>query len=335
MRRRRSSGPLLRGALCAAVALAGAGPIRLQAQSAADEGALFLLLPVGARSVARGQAVVASRESGSEAVWWNPAGLAAVTRTEAAIHHSQSLFGTGDALTLVVPSSVLGVIAASVNVLTLAETPVTDSVEGTEIGTAVTRGVVYAASYATNVVQRVSAGLTYKIVQFRTDCSGTCPDELTRTATTSALDFGTQFSFQAGAPVVVGVAVRNLGVRLQVNDSPQSDPLPSRIQVGAQVLLVPPERYGSDFDVRIGVDVVDELEVHRPAARLGTDVAWQRRAHLRLGYAFEGGGSLGGGPSLGLGLVRGGLAIDIARVVSGLSADAGQAPTYLSLRYAF
>ncbi len=299
----------------------------------ADDGALFLLLPIGARSVGMGQAVVAAREGGTEAVWWNPSGVAPITSTQAAIHHSQSLFGTGDAITVVVPSSVLGVIAGSVNVLNFGESEVRDSVS--QLGTIVARGLVYAATYATSVVPRVNAGITYKIVQLRTDCAGSCPDDATFSASTSALDFGAQFDFQAGAPFVVGVAVRNLGVRLQVNDSPQSDPLPTRIQVGAQVLLVPPERYGSDVDVRLGVDVVDEIQVGRPAARLGTDVSWQRRAFLRLGYAFEGGGSEGGGPSVGLGLVRGGLAIDIARSLTGLSADAGQAPTHLSLRYAF
>ena len=36
------------------------------------EGAPFLLIPVGARAVGQGQAVVASR-LGPEAIWWNPA----------------------------------------------------------------------------------------------------------------------------------------------------------------------------------------------------------------------------------------------------------------------
>src|SRR5215470_567552 len=81
----------------------------------ATEGALFLLLPVGARSVGMGQAVVADRP-GSESVWWNPAAIGAATRREAAIHHSQSVAGTGDAVTIVLPSSLLGVLALSVNI---------------------------------------------------------------------------------------------------------------------------------------------------------------------------------------------------------------------------
>src|SRR5512133_991785 len=91
---------LLTGVVSPAHARAQGGP--------AEDGALFLLRPVGARAVGMGQAVVAEQGS-SESVWWNPAGLARAEKREAAIHHSQSVIGTGDAVSFVVPSSVLGV----------------------------------------------------------------------------------------------------------------------------------------------------------------------------------------------------------------------------------
>src|ERR671927_521341 len=102
-----------RSRLAASLALAAAlmAPLAARAQGGlAEDGALFLLLPTGARAVGMGQAVVAD-QPGSEAVWWNAAALARAEKREVAIHHSQSLIGTGDALTLVVPSSVLGVLA--------------------------------------------------------------------------------------------------------------------------------------------------------------------------------------------------------------------------------
>ena len=64
------------------------------------EGAIFLLRPVGARAVGVGHAVVARRD-GSEAIWWNPAGLAAATRREVAVHHSQDFIATGDAISFI------------------------------------------------------------------------------------------------------------------------------------------------------------------------------------------------------------------------------------------
>jgi hypothetical protein len=298
---------------------------------------LFLLLPVGARSVGMGQAVVADR-GGSESVWWNPAGIGASTRREAAIHHSQSVAGTGDAVTIVVPSSLLGVLALSVNIFDYGEQQTNPGDAGPDeggIGTIIPRSFVYAATYATSLGGYVTAGLTYKLVQFRIDCTGPCPD-INFSATTSALDLGAQFMVKKSVPLIIGVAARNLvGLKLQVNDSPQSDPLPRRLQVGVQYRLDIPPRIAPETAVRLAFDLADEIHVGSPAPRFGTDIAYRDRFHLRAGYAFEASRSEDGGPSIGIGLSTGNLVFDVGRTLSGLSADAGKAPTYLSLRYLF
>ncbi|MCA1595710.1 MAG: hypothetical protein LC772_04710, partial [Chloroflexi bacterium] len=55
---------------------------------------IFLLLPVGARSVGMGEAVVAQR-GGSDLLWWNPAAIAADDsgpgNHEVALHHSTTV----------------------------------------------------------------------------------------------------------------------------------------------------------------------------------------------------------------------------------------------------
>jgi hypothetical protein len=309
-----------------------AGTARAQT-GLAQEGALFLLLPVGARSVGLGQAVVADR-SGSESVWWNPAAIGAATRREAAIHHSQSVAGTGDAVTIVVPSSLLGVLALSVNIFDYGEQEF-NPVDGGGSGTIIPRSFVYAATYATSLGSYVTAGLTYKLVQFRIDCTGPCPD-ITFSATTSALDVGAQFIVKRSFPLIIGVAARNVvGLKLQVNDSQQSDPIPGRLQIGAQYRLDVPARFIPETAVRLAVDILDEIRVGDPAPRLGADIAFRERFHVRAGYAFEATKSEAGGPSIGVGLSTGNLVFDVARIMSGLSADAGKAPTYLSLRYLF
>src|SRR3954471_19297470 len=114
MRRLRSS------QVVAVIAVILAAQVAHAQTGLATEGALFLLLPVGARSVGMGQAVVADRP-GTEAVWSNPAAIGAATHREAAIHHSQSVAGTGDAVTILVPSSLLGVLALSVNIFDYGE----------------------------------------------------------------------------------------------------------------------------------------------------------------------------------------------------------------------
>ena len=99
MRQRRSSVASLRRIACAAVLCAT--PAISHAQGGlSTEGALFLLVPVGARAVGLGQAVVAS-DLGAESIWANPAGLARLTKNELSINHSQTIVATGDALNVV------------------------------------------------------------------------------------------------------------------------------------------------------------------------------------------------------------------------------------------
>lgn len=278
-----------------------------------------------------GEAVVAQR-GGSESIWWNPAALDAAEKREAAIHHSQSIIGNGNALTIVIPSSLLGVLSAAVDIVDYGEQEVT--IDPTSIGIVVPRSFIYQASYATSIGSRISAGISYKILQFRVDCTGPCPSTGVFSASSSALDFGAQFRTNSKEiPLVFGVAVRNIGVRFQVNDNPQSDPLPTRLQIGAQYQLVVPESIASDTEINLEVDGVGELSFRHPAARVGTEISWQRRAHLRAGYIFD--DAEAGGPTIGLGIVVGSLNVDLGRIISGLSADAGQAPTFLSLRLLF
>ena len=321
-----------RAVAIAGVALAAAADIGRAQTGLATEGALFLLLPVGARSVGLGQAVAADR-SGSESVWWNPAAIGAATKREAAIHHSQSVAGTGDAVTIVVPSSLLGVLALSVNIFDYGEQQSTDPTG--PVGTIIPRSFIYAATYATSLGGYVTAGLTYKLVQFRIDCTGPCPD-ISFSATTSALDLGAQFMVKRSLPLVIGIAARNVvGLKLQVNDSPQSDPIPRRLQVGVQYRIDLPTRVAPETALRLAFDLADGIQVGNPAPRFGADLAFRERFHVRGGYAVEASRSEAGGPSIGVGVTAGNLVFDVARIVTGLSADAGKAPTYLSLRYLF
>ena len=293
----------------------------------ATEGALFLLLPVGARAVGMGHAVVAER-SGSEAVWWNPSGLARLESYEVAIHHSQNLIATGDAVSVVLPFPVLGVFAVSANVLNYGEQEIND---GTGVvGSLLPRSFVYAATYATPIGDRVGAGITYKVVQLRFDCTGACPPNARIAATTSALDLGVQYDLHPTSPITVGAAVRNLGLRVHVNDSEQSDPLPTRVQLGVSYLL-PTFAQVKDTDIRLSGDLVDRLDIQKPSGRVGVEVVYQKRYFFRTGYVLED----GGGPAVGAGFGAGGLFVDIARVMGGLYAEAGEPPVHISLRYLF
>ena len=327
MRRRRSR------LICAAALFAAAAlPRAVHAQrGVADDGALFLLLPVGARSVGLGQAVTAD-DPGTEGIWWNPASIARTSRPLAAIHHSQSVIGTGDAITASLPSSLLGVLALSINILNYERQDLTDPDQVT-VGSLLPRSFVYAATYATTAGDHVRAGVTYKVLQLRLDCSGTCPTNLAFSATSSAFDAGVQVEPMKRLPLTLGAAVRNVGPRLQVNDSPQSDPLPARIEVGAQYRVPQIAAVVPDAELHVNATLIDRIPLNGPSARIGADAVYRSRVHLRAGYVFDNADA--GGAAIGLGFVAGSLAIDVARQFGGLSADVGQAPTYLSLEYTF
>jgi hypothetical protein len=325
MRRRRSS-RFIAGVVGAGVLAMWTSAARAQSD-VATEGALFLLLPVGARSVGMGHAVVAER-SGSESVWWNPSGLARLESYEVAIHHSQNLIATGDAVSVVLPFPILGVFAVSANVLNYGEQEINDGTGTT--GSLLPRSFVYAATYATPIGDRLGAGISYKVVQLRFDCTGACPPTARIAATTSALDLGVQYDLHPMSPVTVGLAVRNLGLRVQVNDSEQSDPLPTRVQIGVSYRL-PPLGQVKDTELRVSGDLVDKLQVESPSGRVGLEVVYQKRYFFRTGYVLE----EGGGPAIGAGFGAGGLFVDIARVMGGLYAEAGEPPVHVSLRYLF
>ncbi len=300
------------------------------AQNTGDAtGTAFLLLPIGARAVGMGQAVVADNP-GSEAVWWNPAALARSTKREAAIHHSQTIVATGDALTYTTPSRI-GTLAFSLDVLNFGDQQVTD--EQGPVGVILPRNLVVAGTYARSIGKRFNGGISYKLIQFRVDCSGQCANVATFAASSNAVDAGIQYQLLGPAPMMFGIAVRNVGSRLKVDERSSPDPLPTRIEAGISYPVSLVGRYVSDIDLRLAAAVATDRNFGEPAARFGADLVWQHQVHLRGGYAAS--ESNGAGAALGFGLVADKLEFDIARSFGGLSSDAGQPPTYFSLRYLF
>jgi hypothetical protein len=292
-------------------------------------GALDLLRPTGARAVALGQATMAL-DGTTESVWWNPSGLASMTGTTAAIHHSQSVGGTADAVAVVAHSKLLGSFGVSASLRDFGSSTNSDE-SGTEGGTVLPRSLIYAATYAA-AVDRLNVGLSYKLVQWRIDCTGPCIGETGLLSQTSAIDAGAQFTLDPMLPVTVGASVRNVGLRMQVNDQPQADQLPSRLQAGLEWRVSQVEEVTDGAQLHVSADMVSNLRRMDPAPRVGADLGWQR-LHFRGGYASRAGGF--GGPSLGVGYDSGNLAIDFARLFEEVSSMAGTEPTYLSVRFRF
>jgi hypothetical protein len=320
----RSIGPLA----VALVLVAGAQPLRAQG-GVANEGGLELVLPVGARANGLAQAVVADF-LGSESVWWNPGALAREQTREAAIHHSQTFAVTGDALTLVLPAAGIGVVALSADLYNYGTQDVTDAT-GT-YGTITPRATILAATFAGSIGSHVDVGINYKYYSRGVNCSGGCADIPTSTNSTTALDFGVQVRPLTDSTLWIGVALRNVGPRLQVNDAPQADPLPTRLDIGATYAPRIPA-LGPDAQLRFGAGIVNAIPATGPGLRFGADLGWQNRVHVRGGYVYNGPG--GSGPTMGIGATSGRLELDIARLFGDSQANTSQPPTYLSLRIRF
>lgn len=312
-------------------------PDRLPAQDAPiNAGALFLVFPVGAQAVGMGQTATAAAGRG-EAAFWNPAGLATLTDDEFALHSATLVAGRSHVLAAYFPSRGIGVIGAAVYLVDYGDLDRTDA-NGNTIARIAPRNFEFLASYATNLTGSVVFGISYKLVQFRVDCSGDCRDFPAGTGATHALDLGGQFRVGPGGPLRVGVALRNVGFRLQVQNQAQADPLPTRLAVGAlyELRLRPATGRALDqtFDLKFAADVDSPWgQVGQSETRLGIDVGYQRLVRVRAGYAFVQDGL--SGPSVGLGVESGSLGVDLARAFLTGSDLQVESPTFFSFRVTF
>ena len=340
--------------------LAGLGigaPACLPAQSAPDltnAGALFLLLPVGAEGVGMGQVGVTLQGRG-EAVFWNPAGLATMTSSEFNLNTASLVAGPTNAITLFVPRRGIGVFGVGVYLVDYGDEDVVADSSSLALAHISPRNVEYLASFATSVAGAVTVGLTYKLVQFAVDCSGLCtglPNGAD--ALTHAFDIGTQVTLGAGGAFRLGAVVKNVGFKLQVNNADQADPLPARLVLGAlyridfhpraappgATLVVPDSGSAGVAQALDRVDLRVAADVDRPwdnsappEMRVGIDLGYRDLIRLRSGYAFTRQGL--SGPTIGMGVHTGSLALDFARTfVSGTDLLASN-PTFVSFSLLF
>lgn len=328
MRRSRSNAVL--SLLC----VLAAAPRAARAQNGGmSEGAAFLLLPVGARATALGQAAAADGGS-SEALFWNPAGLAYLRRSELALHHYTAFFGSGDAAVLSLVQPAFGTFTVAAYIVDYGDLDVTLPGGGT-IGRVTPRNVALYGSYAAGIGGGIAAGITYKLAQFRIDCSGDCAGVPTASGTTHAVDVGLQWTVPAGRPIVVGAVLRHAGFKLQVNNQAQADPLPTRMQVGVSWAVVRPDPAIEGLDVRVLADLQGVIGQGRldPVTMLGIESGVRDAVRLRAGYAFL--DSEASGPSLGVGLTVGSLVLDLAKIFYAQDALSDQEPLHVSFRWMF
>lgn len=195
--------------------------------SAPQEGALFLLLPTGAQAVSLGRAMTALPSQ--ESAFWNPAGLAEVEGSRFVVSRGEHLAGEAVAFSLLLQKSNLGTFGVSYQLLDVGDQDRTDS-QGNVIGEVSFRDHLATVSFATRIIERISAGVNFKLVRRRIGCRGACLDDGV-TATTFAVDAGIQAQPVSAIPLRMGIMLAHAGPRLQVVNAEQADPLPTRLRI--------------------------------------------------------------------------------------------------------
>lgn len=294
-------------------------------------GATFLLVPVGARATALGQASVADGGS-AESAFWNPAGLARLSRSEFALHHANTFASANTALSGYFALSQLGVFGATAYLVDFGSQEVVPG-PGAPVGRIGLKNLELLASYATSLTEAIAFGINYKLIQFRQECSGDCGPIRTEIGTTHAVDVGVQYVVGTNDKLRLGLALQHAGFKLQVKNREQADPLPTRIQLGAvyRIELPAPPDVPQGLDARLLVDVQSAYDAYDdPDARVGIDVGVGDLVRLRTGYAFL--RSESRGPSVGLGVRVGRIYLDFAQVF--FVSSSFDEPVYISLRVA-
>lgn len=283
------------------------------------EGALFLLLPVGAQGVSLGRAM--TWVQGAEGAFWNPAGLAGLDRSQGVLFRGDHVAGTATALTGLWANPGFGTLGASYFLLDAGDIDQTDEF-GNYTGSITIRNHLGIVSGATRLGSALSAGVSLKIIRFQLSCRGICADEGT-TATTYAVDAGIQ-----ALPVErlrLGAMVAHLGPSLQVLNAEQADPLPTRVRVAAAYNVIAAITDTEDLRGWLAFEVEDRLrELGSLSYYLGSELtAGQTDAlSLRAGYVWseleqEDGGRVG----LGLRYERFDLSIAKSLAVSTLTGE--------------
>ena len=165
--------------------------------------ASFLEISVGAPAIGMGGAFVSLANDGT-ALYWNPAGIATITGTEAILSHTDWIADTKfDFAGLVLPVGSFGTLGFSLTSLTMADMAVTtvEMPDGTgEYFSA--SDLAAGLSYARPLTDRFSIGFTAKFIQ---------ESIWHETASAFAMDVGTIFKTDLFGGMVIGATLSNFG----------------------------------------------------------------------------------------------------------------------------
>ena len=250
-------------------------------EGAEPEGALFLLLPVGAQGIGSGRAMTAL--ASEEAAFWNPAGLAVQQERRLMIYSGKHL-DQSTALNVLWPLSRLGTVGFSYYLLDHGKHPITDDFNDV-LGELSIRSHLAIASFGTALPWGIHAGVNAKVVQRREGCSGVC-QELEKTSSAYAWDVGLQAQPLPGVPLRVGWMLAHLGTRFQSRDAKEAQPLPARMRVGVAYEALGRLVEDGMMNLWLSVEAEDRVRaLGSPSVHVGMNLHAADLVSIAIGYA--------------------------------------------------
>ncbi|HLB35991.1 MAG TPA: PorV/PorQ family protein [Gemmatimonadales bacterium] len=294
-----------------------------------EGGAAFLLIAVGARATALGQAGIADARS-ADAAFWNPAGLALLPQSQVVVHHAATFASNNTVLSGYLASSLVGVVGLAAYLVDYGSQDIVPGPQQPPTGRITPRNIELVASYATSLSRSFTVGVNYKLIQLRNDCSGDCGAFRSIVGTTHGVDLGVQYGAEDPEGLRLGLALRHAGFNLQLENAGQADPLPTRLAAGADYRVALPQTPGAAPSFARLLMAVENpcCQSLTPDLRVGAELGYGDLIRLRGGYAFL--RSESSGPSLGAGVQFDRLVVDFARVF--FTSGNLDEPVYLTLR---
>jgi hypothetical protein len=234
-------------------------------------GAQFLKIGVGARAAGMGAAFVSVADDASS-VYWNPAGVARITRNVIALNHADWVADVSFSQAAYVfdPHYVPGMMAVHARSLYMPEQLVRTVYNPGGDGRTFDNGDVAAGiTYARSLTDKFSAGLTFNYIHSSlADYS----------ASAYSFDFGTLYDtgYQS---LRIGMCIQNIGTEMQFIE--KTVKLPTVFRVGMSMRLYESSNY----------TVLSATEFSHPPdnnerANVGVEVGYKDFLRLRGGYGF-------------------------------------------------
>src|SRR5690606_35586750 len=226
--------------------IAAAATTRTAAAQVGGAAVVFLQIEPDSRSAGMGNTGVALSDN-SNAIFWNPAGLAYQKGTEASLTHSNWLpeFNAGlfyEYLTAKHHVDGIGTFGAHLTYLFLGEHEWRDE-QNNFIDVFRSYDLAVGASFGTNVTERFALGTGIRLIYSNLAPGVNVGGQKTSAGIATGVDVAGLYRFpqidagNMGIDINLGFNLANMGPKIQYSDRGQADPIPTNLRFGYAVTL--------------------------------------------------------------------------------------------------